>query len=107
MLSGVVTLGDDGYTGSQWRYSNRFAATVPATPRSSISTDWTWSSTQNRALVTNLAGYTPCYTENVNAPNVAGAEDPVRTGSWVQPFTYSMSPAPAATAPAACRRPRR
>ena len=66
VLSLTMTISDDGSTGGQWRYSDRFAATVPLTATSLIYTDWTWSSMQGREYIYDNLVYAPCYVENVN-----------------------------------------
>jgi hypothetical protein len=96
VLSLVVTIADDGYTGSQWRYSDHFAAA--SAPGSLIATDWTWSSMQRHEMTALIPGYAPCYIETVDGPTAPNALDRLDAGSWVEHYTFSMS---MSTAPSA------
>jgi hypothetical protein len=101
-VSLVATVAADGYTGGQWTYSNRFAASVPEIPAGRIYTDWVWTSTRNLAMVAPddisanaVAGYQPCYWEVPAGPTSRGLLDVAHTGSWVQGYSWGMERNPA------------
>jgi len=106
-LSVVMTIAIDGFIGSEWNYSQHFAATVPATPPARIFTDWTWSSTQNAWMVNPFAAnlspwYVPCYLEVYDSTDTQGVIYVRRGGSWAQSTTYAMARNPKAGADPSC-----
>lgn len=109
-LSAAVTFGVDGFVGSEWAFSEHFAHSVEV-PSGEVYTFWAWSAMQNRLMVdsdptyTMKPGYQPCFVQETNVAPHQGLLAFTRGGSWVEPYTYAIVPAPGSATRPQCKAP--
>jgi hypothetical protein len=92
----LATIPGDALLGEEWNYSNHFAAGLPPSQRTLLFTEWTWSSMQHQQFIWNpsYARWPLCWIQVTNQPRQQGDVDYIKTGTWVQHYTFAMTPGP-------------